>query len=109
MGERKVTQGLLPRIAIGVFGLMTVAMILLAVFDERGALVLRQRRQELDQLQIDIEKTHEENERIQKEIEGLRSDPRVIEKRAREQFKLVKPGEIMIDLTDMPPAPTPNP
>ena len=103
MGERNVTQGLVSRIAIGVFGLLTVAMILLAVFDERGALAVQQRRQELEQLKIDVETETKENELMRQQIDELRHDPRAIEKKAREDFKMVKPGEILIDLTDTPP------
>ena len=109
MVERKVTQGLLSRIAIGVFGLMTVAMILLAVFDERGALVLRERRQQLEQLRKDVIKAREQNGQLEQDIRDLRTDPRVIEKIGREQYKLVKPGEIMIDLTETAPAEAPTP
>ena len=105
MGERKVTQGLVSRIAIGVFGLLTVAMILLAVFDERGALAVQQRRQELEHLKTDVETATKENETMRQQIEELRHDPRAIEKKAREDLKLVKPGEIMIDLTDTLPPP----
>jgi cell division protein FtsB len=102
MGQRKITQGLVPRIAIGVFGLLTVAMILLAVFDERGALALGKRREELQNLNTDIEKTTEKNKALQIDISNLRQDPDAIERRAREQLKLVKPGEIVIET---PPAP----
>lgn len=97
MGQRKITQGLVPRIAIGVFGLLTVAMILLAIFDERGALALGKRRAELDNLNTDIEQTIEKNKALQLNIYNLLHDPDAIERRAREQLKLVKPGEIVIE------------
>ena len=101
MGQRKITQGLVPRIAIGVFGLLTVAMILLAIFDERGALALGKRRAELENLNTDIEQTIEKNKALQTNIYNLLHDPDAIERRAREQLKLVRPGEIVIET---PPA-----
>lgn len=104
MGERKVTQGLLSRIAIGVFGLMTIAMILLAVFDERGALAVRERRHELEGLKIEIQEAIEKNEKTADEIEELRHNPKAIERKAREELKLVKPGEVMIEIPDEAPA-----
>jgi cell division protein FtsB len=100
MAQRKLMQGLVSRIAIGVFGLLTVAMILLAVFDDRGALAIREKRQQLDQLNREIDEATQKNEDFRNEIEGLRSDHAAIEKRAREQLKLVKPGEIVIQLPD---------
>ena len=93
-------QGLVSRIAIGVFGLLTVAMLLLAVFDERGALAVQRRRQELEQLNKEIAKATEDNNAHRKTIEELRHDPRAIERRAREELKLVRPGEIVIELPD---------
>ncbi len=62
MGQRKIMQGLVSRIAVGVFGLLTVAMILLAVFDERGALALGKRREELQNLNTDIDEDRREEQ-----------------------------------------------
>jgi cell division protein FtsB len=107
MGQRKVTQGLVSRIAIGVFGLLTIAMILLAIFDERGALALNKRRQDLQSLQTDITTATEQNKKYEKEIEELRHDSDAIERRARERLKLVKPDEIVIE-TPEPATPTPS-
>lgn len=107
MGQRKVTEGLLSRIAIGVFGLLTIAMILLAIFDERGALALNKRRQELQNIQSDTTTATEQNQKYEKEIEELRHDSDAIERRARERLKLVKPDEIVIE-TPEPATPTPS-
>ena len=100
-------QGLVSRIAVGVFGLLTVAMILLAIFDERGALALGKRRQTLQDLNKTIDNATEQNEKIRKDIEDLRHNREAIERRAREQLKLVKPGEIVIQ-TPEPVAPAPS-
>jgi len=40
----------------------------------------------------------EENLRLTREIEGLRSDPAALERAAREELGFVKPGEIVIHL-----------
>jgi len=105
MAQRKLMQGLVSRIAIGVFGLLTVAMILLAIFDDRGALAIREKRQQLEELNRDIDDATQRNEELRGEIDALRSDPKAIEKRAREQLKLLKPGEIVIQTPeDSPPA-----
>ena len=113
MGQRKVTEGLASRIAIGVFGLLTIAMILLAIFDERGALALSKRRQELQSIQDDITSATEQNEKYRKEVQELRHDPEAIERLARERLKLVKPDEIVIETpettTPTPPSNTDQP
>src|SRR5688572_22921409 len=100
MGQRGVMQGLVSRIAVGVFGLLTVSMILLAVFDEHGVLAVRERKLELEKLNKEVEKAIEDNQRYQEQIEGLRSDPDVIERIGREEWKLIRPGEVMIELPD---------
>jgi cell division protein FtsB len=95
-------QGLVSRIAVGVFGLLTVAMLLLAVFDERGALAIRERRLEKEKLQQEIDKAIKDNERHLQEIKDLRHNPQYIERKAREELKLVRPGEIILELPEVP-------
>jgi cell division protein FtsB len=109
MGQRKVTQSLVSRIAIGVFGLMTVAMILLAVFDDHGALAVGARRQTRDELKGQVNTIEKQNDQLRKDIENFNSDLPTIERRAREKLKLVKPGEIILQLPEEadPPAKEP--
>jgi len=42
-----------------------------------------------------------ENDRLAREAEALRKDPSAIERVARSDLGWVKPGEIVVDLTDM--------
>ena len=100
MGQRNVMQGLVSRIAVGVFGLMTIAMILLAIFDDRGALAVSAQRQKRDLLKADVTAAQRQNDAYRKEIEDFRHDPATIEKRAREELKLVRPDEIVIQLPE---------
>lgn len=97
-------QGLVPRIGIGVVGLMTVGIILLAVFDPHGALAVRKQHAKLDLVSSEVALLTQQNEQLRKEIEDLRHDPAAIERIAREQLKLVKPGEIIL----VAPTPTKN-
>jgi cell division protein FtsB len=89
-------QGVIVRIALGVFGLLTVAMLLLAVFNDKGALKVHAQANKLTAIEADIEKLDAENKKLNSEIQALRSDPSTIEKFAREELKLVKPGEIVL-------------
>jgi cell division protein FtsB len=52
----------------------------------------------------------EENRRLDSEIKALKSDPKAIEKEAREQLRYAKPGEVIYLLPE-PPAqhPAQNP
>jgi cell division protein FtsB len=89
-------QGVIVRIAVAVFGLLTVAMLLLAVFNDKGALQVHAQSQKLSTIEAEIEKLDADNKKLSVEIQSLRSDATTIEKFAREELKLVKPGEIVL-------------
>jgi len=88
--------GVIVRIAVAVFGLLTVAMMLLAVFNEKGALQVHERANKLSAIESEIINLDAENKKLSGEIQALRSDPTTIEKLAREELKLVKPGEVVL-------------
>ena len=89
-------QGVIVRIALGVFGLLTIAMLLLAVFNDRGALQVHAQATKLGVIESDISKLDAENKQLNSDIQALRTDPATIEKIAREELKLVKPDEVVI-------------
>jgi cell division protein FtsB len=89
-------QGLIVRIAVAVFGLLTVAMLLLTVFNEKGALQVHTQARKLAAIESEINKFDSENKKLTAEIQALRTDPTTIEKLAREELKLVKPGEVVL-------------
>jgi cell division protein FtsL len=93
-------QGVIVRIALGVFGLLTVAILLLAVFNDKGALQVRAQSKKLSSIEAEISNLDSENKQLATEIESLRTDPTAIEKLAREELKLVKPDEIILVTPD---------
>jgi cell division protein FtsB len=94
--NRSATQGLIVRIALAVFGLLTIAILLLAVFNDKGALQVHAQADKLSSIQTEITNLENENKQLNTEIQALRGDPATIEKFAREELKLVKPGEIVL-------------
>jgi len=89
-------QGVIVRIALAVFGLLTVAMLLLAVFNDKGALQVHAQASKLSAIEADVVKLDAENKQLNDDIQALRTSPAAIEKVAREELKLVKPGEIIL-------------
>jgi cell division protein FtsB len=89
-------KGLLVRIALGVFGLLTIAVLILAVFNDKGLLQVRNQSTKLTTIQDEITGIDAENKQLTKEIQALRTDATTIERLAREELKLVKPGEIVL-------------
>ena len=96
MDHRSLTHGVIVRIALAVFGLLTVAMLLLAVFNEKGALQVHAQAEKLNAIESEIQKLDTENQQLTTEIQALRTDPTAIERLAREELKLVKPGEVVL-------------
>lgn len=81
--------------------LLAIALSVLAgnaIFGEGGLRVLLEARRGNQGLEQEIERLEEENRQLEGEIQGLRSDPAAIEKLAREQMQMAKPGEIIFTL-----------
>jgi cell division protein FtsB len=79
-----------------------------AIFGANGMLVYRAKRAELQRLQQEIERQNQENRDLSHYVAGLQSDPRVIEKEAREQLGYVKKGEtILLERANKPDAQLP--
>ena len=76
--------------------LLTVALLLHAMFGANGMVVYRQKRDEMQALQAEVGRLQKENSRYAEQIRSLKSDPAAIEKEAREQlFHYTRPGEIV--------------
>ncbi|PYR64940.1 MAG: cell division protein FtsB [Acidobacteria bacterium] len=89
-------QDVSVRIAVAVFGLLTIAILLLAVFNDKGALQVHTQAKKLGAIESEIRRLDSENQQLTTEIQALRTDPTAIEKLAREELKLVKPGEVVL-------------
>ena len=87
---------MMVRVGLGVFGLLTVATLVLTLISDRGLLEVRKKGFRLAELEQKIETLETENTDIIGEIQTLRSDPAEIERLAREELRLVKPGEFVL-------------
>ena len=54
--------------------------------------------QQVETLRVKNRLAAEENARMLKEVEALRSDPKAIERSAREELGFIRPGEVVINL-----------
>jgi cell division protein FtsB len=94
------SRRLLATAAVGVLGLMLGFHI---AFGQNGMISYFHKRGESVKLQQQIKDLQQENARISKQIESLKTDPKTIEREAREQLRYARPGEMIYTL---PPAPT---
>jgi cell division protein FtsB len=98
-GLRKKATTLFSIIAV-------IALVVGSLFGDRGILQLLRQRQRTEELARDIERLREENRVLAEDILSLRRDPASIERLAREQLGLARPGETVFLLRDAPaPAP----
>ena len=85
-GLRKKASTLFSVIAV-------IALVVGSLFGDRGILQLMAQRQRALDLAREIEEIRAENGRLAAEIHALRTDPRAIERIAREELGLARPGE----------------
>jgi len=71
---------------------------------DRGLLAILRARQEYDQLAATIAKQRAENARLRDEARRLKDDPTAIEEVARRELGLIKPGERVFIIKDVPAA-----
>jgi len=94
----------LMQIAIGFIACVVVVD---AVFGERGLLEKLRVRQQSQALLNDIGRLRQENARLREQARRLREDPRTIEEVARRELGLIREGELVFIIKDVPSPPHP--
>jgi cell division protein FtsB len=74
-----------------------------ALVGEKGLLAMRKARQQYHALETALAAEKSDNERRREEARRLREDPTAIEDLARRELGLIKPGEKLFILKDVPP------
>jgi cell division protein FtsB len=92
------------RIATAGVAALVCLMAFHVIFGANGMVVYQQKRTEYKALEKEIDSLQHENERINQKIKGLRTDPKIIEKEAREQFGYARPGEVVYSLPKEKPS-----
>lgn len=82
---------------------LTAWLFLHVMFGANGMVVYRTKRAEYQKLQTGIGQLQKENDRYTEQIKALQTDPKAIEKEAREQLHYTRPGEVVY----VSPAPAP--
>lgn len=76
-----------------------------ALVGDKGLLAMLQARQQYRDLEQSLAEVRAENADLREEAERLREDPTAIEELARRDLGLIKPGEKLFIVKDVP---TPN-
>ena len=95
------------RIATAGVGALTVWLFLHVMFGANGMVIYKEKRAEAEALHKEVHSLQKENDTYTEEIKALKSDPRAIEKEAREQLHYARPGEVVY--VAPPPVPASKP
>lgn len=87
------------------------ALLLLGIHDvlgPHGFLAMRRTQKEMDQLRSQVQQLNQENSQLTDQAQSLKSDPKAIERIAREDMGLARPGEMIFKLPAPPASQQPN-
>jgi cell division protein FtsB len=87
---------LLKQLVLIIVSFLSLLLFTHALFGKLGYLELKKAQDQNEDLARKIEKLRAENKSIMTEIKSLKTDSKTIEKIAREELGLVRPGEIKI-------------
>lgn len=80
-----------------------LALLLLQdVFGTHGLLAMRRAQKEAARVQLEINQINQENRRLQENVKALKTDPAAIERIAREEMGLARPGEYIFKIPAKP-------
>ena len=95
--------------------LLLLLMAVLAVHDifgQHGFLAMRRTEREIARIKQELGQLNEENRQLAEQVKALKSDPQLIEKIARDELGLARPGEVIIKIpqpvTSRPAGAQPN-
>jgi cell division protein FtsL len=96
IGEKfkKVAQ----RQARALLALFVAVLFVHDIFGAHGYLSMRRTQDGIKKVQSEIQALNEENAALEQAVKDLKTDPRAIEKIAREELILARPGEIIIKI-----------
>jgi cell division protein FtsB len=88
-----------------ILGLALLALGIHDVFGAHGYLAMRRSEKQIQELRGEIERLNHENQALADHVNALKTDPDTIEKIAREEMGLAKPGEMIFKLPAAAAAP----
>jgi cell division protein FtsB len=86
---------------------VVLAVALEGIFGAHGVLAMFRLKRQVRETQQQTQKLNQENQKLAGQVRALRSDPATIERLAREQLGLARPGEMIFKLPPKPPAQNP--
>ncbi len=102
MIERNPPPSFLRRNARKILAVFVFALVVQDIFGAHGFLAMRRTQKEIQRLRQEIQQVNAENRELAGQVKALKSDPRMIERIAREEMGLARPGEFIFKLPAPP-------
>src|ERR1700751_5381292 len=94
-------EAYLRRNARQILGLALFALLVHDIFGAHGVIAMRRTQKEIEQIREQIGKLDDDNKSLSSQVNSLKTDPKAIERIAREEMGLARPGEIIYKLPDL--------
>lgn len=120
MGSKKLSNaepregfaGFVEQHGRAILGLFVLALVVHDIFGAHGFIAMRHKQSEIERVKKDLDRLNKENAELGQQVKALKTDPKLIEKIAREDLQRARPGEIIIRIPrsqqparDSPPKP----
>jgi cell division protein FtsL len=79
-------------------GLLILILVVHDIFGAHGFQAMRRTQLEIKKVNADLDQLNKENLQLEQEVKELKTDPHKIEKIARDELGLAKPGEVIIKI-----------
>lgn len=101
---RELLYRMRHKLAAAGIGVLLCVVGYYAVFGANGLVDYQQKRRESRELDRQIKALQQQNGGMEQEIKALKTDPKTIEKEARERLRYARPGEVVYTLSPPPVA-----
>jgi cell division protein FtsB len=91
------------RVVRYVLGFVTIVLVIDAIAGEKGLLTLLKARRDFAAVEQALDRARRDNAEMREQARRLREDPTAIEELARRELGLIKPGEKLFIIRDVPP------
>jgi len=98
MDAKEKFASLLKQYGPVLLGLLVLVLVVHDVFGTHGFLAMRRTQSEINKVLADLDQLNKENLQLEQEVRALKTDPHKIEKIARDELGLAKPGEVIIKI-----------
>ena len=98
MSVAEKVQPFLRQYGRALLALFVLILVVHDVFGAHGYLAMRRTQQEIKKVNADLDRLNKENLQLGQEVKELKTDPHKIEKIARDELGLAKPGEVIIKI-----------